>query len=142
MYNNKPSTQPNPTQLPIPLSIKTPHGHSPDPKKATPEKPVSMHPATLKTPKKNYTGPRTPQPTPHLAPTQFMFISKPLPFDPPSQLHIPDHNGNPLSMDSAQLTVFKDPNKVSLSTVLQGLKRRRSIPKVSLGQLHGDVPHN
>ena len=40
--------------------------------------------------------------------------------DPPCQLHVLDHDSNPICMDSAKICIFKKSHQVSLACFLQG----------------------
>ena len=58
--------------------------------------------------------------------------SSPLATDPPGQLDILGHDGDPLGMDGAEVGVLKETNQVRLASLLQGHHSRALEPQVSL----------
>merc|ERR1719341_2519108 len=64
----------------------------------------------------------------------------PLPTDPPGELDVLGHDGNPLGVDGAQVGVLEEPDEVGLSRLLEGHNGRTLEPEVSLEVL-GDLPH-
>ena len=52
--------------------------------------------------------------------------------DPPGQLDVPGHDGDPLGVDGAQVGVLKQSNKVSLAGLLKSHHSRALEPQVSL----------
>ena len=60
--------------------------------------------------------------------------------DPPGQLDVPGHDGDPLGVDGAQVGVLKQSNKVSLAGLLKSHHSRALEPQVSLEVL-GDLSH-
>ena len=52
--------------------------------------------------------------------------------DPPGQLDVLGHDGDPLGMDGAQVGVLKQANKVGLAGLLKGHDSRALEPQVSL----------
>ena len=56
----------------------------------------------------------------------------PLATDPPCQLDILGHDGDPLGMDGAEVGVLKETNQVRLASLLQGHHSRALEPQVSL----------
>ena len=64
----------------------------------------------------------------------------PLSTDPPGQLDVPGHDGDPPGVDGAQVGVLKQSNKVSLAGLLKSHHSRALEPQVSLEVL-GDLSH-
>ena len=64
----------------------------------------------------------------------------PLSTDPPGQLDVPGHDGDPLGVDGAQVGVLKQSNKVSLAGLLKSHDGGALEPQVSLEVL-GDLSH-
>ena len=60
--------------------------------------------------------------------------------DPPGQLDVPGHDGDPLGVDGAQVGVLKQSNKVSLAGLLKSQDSRALEPQVSLEVL-GNLSH-
>ena len=60
--------------------------------------------------------------------------------DPPGELDVLGHDGDPLSVDGAQVGVLKQTNKVGLAGLLEGHDGRGLEPEVSLEVL-GDLSH-
>ena len=60
--------------------------------------------------------------------------------DPPGQLDVPGHDGDPLGVDGAQVGVLKQSNKISLAGLLNSHDGRALEPQVSLEVL-GDLSH-
>ena len=60
--------------------------------------------------------------------------------DPPGQLDVPGHDGDPLGVDGAQVGVLKQSNKVSLAGLLKSHDGGALEPQVSLEVL-GDLSH-
>ena len=60
--------------------------------------------------------------------------------DPPGQLDVLGHDGNPLGMDGAQVGVLKEANQVGLAGLLESHDSRALEPQVSLEVL-GNLPH-
>ena len=60
--------------------------------------------------------------------------------DPPGQLDVLGHDGDPLGVDGAQVGVLKEANKVGLAGLLEGHDGRALEPQVSLEVL-GNLPH-
>ena len=58
--------------------------------------------------------------------------------DPPGQLDVPGHDGDPLGVDGAQVGVLKQSNKVSLAGLLKSHDGGALEPQVSLEVL-GDL---
>jgi hypothetical protein len=59
--------------------------------------------------------------------------------DPPGQLDVLGHDGDPLGMDGAQVGVLKEANQVSLTGLLQSHDSRALEPQVGLEVL-GNLP--
>ena len=59
--------------------------------------------------------------------------------DPPGELDVLGHDGDPLGVDGAQVGVLKETNKVSLGSLLEGHDGGGLEPKVGLEVL-GDLP--
>jgi hypothetical protein len=55
-----------------------------------------------------------------------------LPTDPPGQLDVLGHDGDPLGVDGAQVGVLEQPNQVGLAGLLQGTNGGGLEPQVSL----------
>ena len=64
----------------------------------------------------------------------------PLSTDPPGQLDVPGHDGDPLGVDGAQVGVLEQSNKVGLARLLNSHDSRALEPQVSLEVL-GDLSH-
>ena len=64
----------------------------------------------------------------------------PLAADPPGELDVLGHDGDPLGVDGAQVGVLKQTNKVGLAGLLEGHDGRGLEPEVSLEVL-GDLSH-
>ena len=64
----------------------------------------------------------------------------PLPTDSPGQLDILGHDGNPLGVDGAQVGVFKQSHKVSLTGLLKSSHSRALEAQVGLEVL-GNLTH-
>ena len=60
--------------------------------------------------------------------------------DPPGELDVLGHDGDPLGVDGAQVGVLKQTNKVGLAGLLEGHDGRGLEPEVSLEVL-GDLSH-
>ena len=60
--------------------------------------------------------------------------------DPPGELDVLGHDGDPLGVDGAQVGVLKQTNKVGLAGLLEGHDGGGLEPEVSLEVL-GDLPH-
>jgi len=60
--------------------------------------------------------------------------------DPPGELNVLGHDGDPLGVDGAQVGVLKQTNKVGLASLLEGHDGGGLEPEVSLEVL-GDLPH-
>ena len=58
--------------------------------------------------------------------------------DPPGQLDVPGHDGDPLGVDGAQVGVLKQSNKVSLAGLLKSHHSRALEAQVSL-EILGDL---
>lgn len=61
--------------------------------------------------------------------------SSPLTSDPPSEMYVLGHDGDPLRMNRTEVCILKQPNEVSLSSLLEGSDGRALEPEVSLGVL-------
>merc|ERR1719237_1976513 len=64
----------------------------------------------------------------------------PLSADPPGELDVLGHDGDPLGVDGAKVGVFEEPDEVGLSRLLEGHDGGTLEPQVSLEVL-GDLPH-
>ena len=60
--------------------------------------------------------------------------------DPPGQLDVLGHDGDPLGVDGAQVGVLKEANKVGLAGLLEGHDGRALEPQVGLEVL-SNLPH-
>ena len=60
--------------------------------------------------------------------------------DPPGQLDVLGHDGDPLGVDGAQVGVLKEADQVGLAGLLQSHDSRALEPQVGLEVL-GDLPH-
>ena len=58
--------------------------------------------------------------------------SSPLASDPPGQLNIFGHDGDPLGMDGAEVGVLEETNQVGLTGLLKSHHSRALKPQVSL----------
>ena len=67
-------------------------------------------------------------------------ILGPLPSDPPGELDVLGHDGDPLGMDGAEIGVLKQANEVRLSSFLEGPNGGRLEPEISLEVL-GNFPN-
>ena len=56
----------------------------------------------------------------------------PLAPDPPGELDVLGHNGDPLSMDGAQVGVLEQPNQISLTGFLESAHSGGLKPQISL----------
>ena len=56
----------------------------------------------------------------------------PLPTDPPSQLDVLGHDGDPLGVDGAQVCVLEETHQVRLASLLKGHHSRALEPQVGL----------
>ena len=66
--------------------------------------------------------------------------SGPLTPDPPGELNIFGHDGDPLGMDGAQVGVLEQPHQVSLACLLKSHHGRTLEPEVGL-EILGNLPH-
>merc|ERR1719322_2029889 len=64
----------------------------------------------------------------------------PLAADPPGELDVLGHDGDPLGVDGAQVGVLKETDQVGLGRLLEGTDGRGLEPEVGLKVL-GDLPH-
>ena len=60
--------------------------------------------------------------------------------DPPGELNVLGHDGDPLGVDGTQVGVLEETNEVSLRGLLEGHDGRGLEPKISLEVL-GDLPN-
>ena len=67
-----------------------------------------------------------------------LLLLRALPADPPGQLHVLGHDGDPFRVDGAQVGVLEQPHQVRLRGFLQGADGRRLEPQVGLEVL-GDL---
>merc|ERR1712147_411544 len=64
----------------------------------------------------------------------------PLSADPPGELDVLGHDGNPLGVDGAKIGVLEEPDEVGLGRLLEGHDGRRLEPEVGL-EILGDLPN-
>merc|ERR1719471_31060 len=64
----------------------------------------------------------------------------PLAADPPGELDVLGHDGDPLGVDGAQVGVLEETDQVGLGRLLEGANGRGLEPEVGLEVL-GDLPH-
>ena len=67
-------------------------------------------------------------------------ILGPLAPDPPGELDVLGHNGDPLSVDGAQVSVLKQPHQVGFASLLQSPHSSWLEPQVCL-EILGNLPH-
>ena len=60
--------------------------------------------------------------------------------DPPGQLDVLGHDGDPLGVDGAEVGVLKETNQIGLAGLLEGHDSRALEPQVGLEVL-GNLPH-
>merc|ERR1719347_83868 len=66
--------------------------------------------------------------------------SGPLASDPPCELNILGHNGDPLSVDGTQVSVLEQSHQVGLTSLLQRHHSRALEPEIGL-EILSNLPH-